>query len=265
MKLHLIGISAAVITMSMIETGFVSDTYAGVNITSNYVVGEVAYGTTNATYDTFSGTEFPASHLLDATQGSNYNRLQIDYNALGNDATFSQVISQGRDGTVDSYALHNSNMTFTVSENTTYTLSGYYHVDDPGTSKGSVNYFSQLVRIFPITNDPPQLLSYSYQISDKTTDESFVLGGLGGDSFSDFSGSLTGELVAGGEYYWRTYIVFRANGDTTDSALATGNFTLTLGNGIAAVPEPASLAMWGLSVIGMMVARRKRKVQTLAN
>jgi len=261
MKLHVLGLAGAAIAVSMLGLGSQNTASGAVIITSNYAVGQVAHGTSNATYDTYGGTGLPASHLVNATQGNNYNRLQINYNASGNDATFSQGISQGRDGSLYSYALHDSNMTFTVSVNTSYTLSGYYHVEDPGTSSGSVDYFSQLARIYPLTNDPAQSLSFSYQVSNNTTDESFVLNGLGGDAYSDFSGSLTGELIAGGEYYWRTYIVFQDNKGTGDGAIATGNFTLTLGNGVSAVPEPSSITMWCLGAIGMAFVRRRRNKQ----
>jgi hypothetical protein len=255
MKLDLLGLAGAAIALSTLGLCPQNTASGAVILTSNYAVGQAAHGTDPTTYDTYSETSLPASHTLNAAQESNYNRLQINYNASGNNATFSQEISQGRDGSLYSYALHDSDMYFTVSANTTYTLSGYYHVDDPGTSSGYVAYYSQLVRADGVL---PQSLSYSYQISDNTTDESFVLGGPGGDSVSQVSGSLTGELVAGGEYFWKTYIVFQGNKDEGNGAIARGNFTLTLGNGAAPVPEPAALAVWVVGALGMSFVGRRR-------
>lgn len=258
MKLDLLGLAGAAIALSMLGLCPQNTASGAVILTYNSAVGQAAHGTDPPTYDTYSETSLPASHLVNAIQESNYNRLQIDYTASGNNATFSQVISQGRDGNLSSYALHDSNMTFTVSENTTYSLSGNFQVEDSGASSGYVHYSSQLSRIYPLTNHLAQSLSSENQTSVNTTNESFVLGGLGGDHYSDSSGSLTGELVAGGEYFWRTYIVFQDNKDEGNRAIARGNFTLTLGNGATPVPEPASLAMWVVGALGMSFVGRKR-------
>ena len=63
--------------------------------------------------------------------------------------------------------------------------------------------------------------------------------------------------------YWGRHdqLKFVWDGTTGDQAwLDNVNYSATS----SAVPEPASLAMWGLGAIGLIFARRKRKQQTLA-
>ena len=210
------------------------------------------------TTDTFSSTSFPTSHLVDATEGDFYSRFRVDYAQSGGGETLSSDLTQRKDGGENIVSYGFSDTEFTVTANTTYNLSGYYNVLDV-TSSGKVYFQSSLYDYS--TNS---YLSYDYQYSENTLNENFVVGGAGGDSYNYSLGSLSGNLIAGNtyQYYWKAYVY--SHPDADGGASAVGNFTLVLGDGAAPVPEPASIAMWGLGALGMVFARRKRRQMMMA-
>lgn len=241
-------------------TGFVPPDAAqgAMVISDNYNYARLNNPSGSSTTDTFSSTSFPTSHLVNAAGGDFYSRIQVDYAQSGGGETLSSDITQKRDGDVYDYSHEYSYTDFTVTANTTYNLSGYYNVHDV-TSSGRVYFQTYL---YDYTNGIH--LSYDIQESYNTLNENIVVGGAGGDSWNGSIGSLSGNLIAGNtyQYYWETLIQAYPDGD--GGASASGNFTLVLGSDTAAVPEPASIAMWGIGALGMMFARRKRRQMMMA-
>ena len=235
----------------------------GMIITSNSLTAELinnpSFGAKSVTYN---GTSIPTSHLVDATAGDFYSRIQVDYTASGGGETLSHKFFQKRDGDFgDNSQGFASEMLFTVDANTTYSLSGKFDVTDvTSSSPGSVHFVGYL---FDATTST--YLFLSEQSSRETANESYVLGGIGGDWSNDLAGSLTGNLIAGHIYKWHSLasiIAYTVTGD--GGASAEGDITLKIGSGGSAVPEPSSIAMWSLGAIGMMFARRKRQQKKLA-
>lgn len=114
---------------------------------------------------------------------------------------------------------------------------------------------------------PPETFTFDYLVSSLSLD---FAGSIGTISLSGFlNGNLvdTASLVSASAGGWSTLtlaggsfdkIVFDVSG--TDGAFVVDNLSI---NQSAAVPEPASFAMWGLGAIGMMSARRKRQQKNL--
>lgn len=231
--------------------------HAGMVIASNGNYADLKRLSGGYATDHFSSTSFPTSHLVDATGGEFYSRIQVDYAQSGEGETLSSDLTQRKDGEIDDFSSGASRTSFAVTANTNYYLSGDYNVQDM-TSSGEVYLYSYLL---DITNGI--FLSVDLQVSHNTRNEHFVLGGSGGDASNYSPGSLSGNLIAGNtyEYYW--YATIHGYPDADGGASAVGNFTLVLGDGAAAVPEPASITMFALGALGMMFARRKRQQMTL--
>ena len=94
-----------------------------------------------------------------------------------------------------------------------------------------------------------------------------MLGVAGDGDFSNTTqGSLTGTLLAGHQYEFYFEDFIQAFPQTDFGATATGCITLSIGGatgggacGVAAVPEPGSLALAGLALAGLGLARRKAR------
>lgn len=231
-------------------------THGGMTIVSNDVKASLHDFQNNNldAFDSFSGTSIPLSHLVDATDGSYYSRIQLDRVQSGSDVTISNEFFQKRDGGYD-HSGGESRTHFTVDADMTYNLSGTYSVTDV-TSPGIV-FFDAL--LYDLTAGL-QLFGSQTESRD-TTNESLVLGVGGGDYFNAAHvGSVSGNLIAGRTYQLYFHAFTRAAAPSGDGgAIATGNVTLQLGSGVDAVPEPASLAMWGLGALGMAIQVRRRK------
>jgi hypothetical protein len=203
---------------------------------------------------TYTGTSFPTSQTLDATDGVFYSRSQIDYTGSGDNATFLEAFSHNRSGGISNISATTTNYTFTVDTNTTYALSGMYDANN-STSTGFVSFTSQLTDRTAVTQ-----LSAGFQSSNGTIDESFVLGTNGGDLANFNHGSLTGILIAGHEYEWLYSAYIQVGGSGTDGgASAFGFMRLDIGGGApTTVPDNGpTLALLGLSLAALTVGRRK--------
>lgn len=206
----------------------------------------------------YSGTSIPTTYSLDAVQGPSQSLNDIVWTTDGSQTVLS--IGMEHDRTGEAYVSHSSfaytssedpwdgvglPLTFKVSEDTTYSLSGTYKVTDVGDEGRDVFQFARLH-----DNTASVNLYNSSQSSTNVHNQQFDLGGAG----------LTGTLLAGHEYAWS----FRASiapGGGDLGASAEGNFTLTIGQPSAAVPEASCVLVWSLlslAVTGYGCYRRER-------
>jgi len=235
--------------------------HGGMTITSNSIRATLFDSDGgNDAFDSYSGTAIPASQLVDATSGNNQNwsRVQLDYTQSASGATLSHGISLNREGGIRDYSRYQANsLEFTVDAATNYDASGFINVSDVGASLSGLVFFRAFLR--DVTNNVT--LFDSFQHSENTHDENFILGELGGDSKFDYmQGSLTGFLTTNVTYEWYSDMYLQAYPDADLGASASGDFTLKLGDGgsFNAVPEPASFAIWGLGALGVVIARRRK-------
>jgi hypothetical protein len=226
---------------------------SAVTITSNNI-GVSTRGTAGLTSSVFTGTSIPTSQLLDATQGASYSRDQIDYTGSGDNVTLLNTLSQKRSGVFGNYSqVEGASLFFTVATNASYSLSGAFSSVDV-TTAGYV-----FIQSFLRDQTTSATLYNNDQYSKNTLNESFVLGGSGGDWGNDISGSLTGSLTAGHQYAWYYYAATQAYPDADGGATATGFFRLDIGGGAPShtVPDGSTtLAMFGLTVLSLAVGRR---------
>lgn len=208
----------------------------------------------------YTDTTIPANFLLEAATGDYYSNVLIDYSKSGGQTVLSYDTDQNRSGTQYDYASAiDKRLKFTVDTDTTYALSGWYDVTDNASERdpsrkrsGEVRLLAQLYDL-----DTSDVLFESYQRSNSTIDESFALGGTGGDLTNTLKGSSTGILLAGHEYQitWdqRTYALHGSD----YGASALGHFEVVIGT----VPEPTTLAVWSLLGLTAVGISKKRKIK----
>ena len=188
-----------------------------VTISSNYVVAEANDGFAS-NYDIFSGTSIPTSTPLSAVAGAASSDVDIHYYTLGGQTILNNQFDFVRTGDYASYSyIYNGSTHFSVDADTTYDLSGFIDVTDVGDA-GRVYMFGFL---FDVTTH--SYAAYSEQESLNTQNESFTLGGAGGDNAHTFSGSLTGTLIAGHSYEWYYNTLIQADPDGDSGGFRHGS------------------------------------------
>ena len=170
------------------------------------------------------------------------------------DAELDLTISHAREGIVSgsqASALSDGSIYFSVGAAVDYELAGTYTAVDP---LGRRIYLE--VRLRDVTNGTD--LFFDRQESHATANESFVLGGAGGDHGNLGSGSLTGTLLPGNEYLLDYSLLIQAYPQPAgDAATATGGITLTF------LPMPVPVGPWvGLSLAIIFGAIGVRAVRT---
>jgi hypothetical protein len=230
---------------------------ATVSITTNLTQVDVFDAFLGYKSNSFSGKAVPSSLLLSVSSGTEYSKNQIDYAIAGGQTTLSNRLDQKRNGVFTSLAqAYESAMTFTVSANTGYALTGQLKVHD--VTKAGRDYLN--ASLLDVTTGA--LLAYSYQESVGTVDDTFTLGGSGGDLGNLFSGSLNGMLLAGHSYIWSWNAFTQAFPDSDGGASATGELTLRIGDALlnGTLPEPGSLALVLLAGGVGAAAQRRRQI-----
>lgn len=201
------------------------------------------------------GTSIPDSTLLSPSYLSGYANLQIDKSIIGGQTLLSSGFDLKRGAVIGAYTRASiDSLYFSVDADTSYDISGLLNVDaSSGSVAGRVNFYAYLLDL-----DTFQYLNYSSQISTLTVDESFVVGGNGGDASNLSDGSLTGQLLAGHSYQWATGVYLESTTTGDLGATAIGNMLLRIGPSDATVPEPSSLALALAAALGVMAAARAR-------
>lgn len=170
---------------------------------------------------------------------------------LSNDG-FGFVFDDSRTAHAGAYAMSDAQIIFSSDTNLTYSFSGAYSSNDPGGRTTSLQAW-----IFDFTTF--EFVFQSWQRSQTTPNESFVVGGLGGDEINDLIGSPTGTLLAGHQYQFFAAgrIAVPQSATAPSTAHGTGYVTVTF------VPEPSlgSLLIAGIAAL----AAATRRISARAN
>jgi hypothetical protein len=167
-------------------------------------------------------------------------------------AGFDITMSNARGGRLDSGSVTQGNIYFSVTQDTLYSLSGSYTAIDPNPRA--------VILIATLFDTGLGTTVYdSQQKSSATANESFVLGGTGGDLQNVSTGSATGTLLAGHHYQFVYQGQIYAHTDG-DSASASGNISMRL-SPVAPNPVPAPGAAYGgaalLGALSLFKIRRR--------
>jgi hypothetical protein len=181
----------------------------------------------------------PFQDAHSATDYASAAAATYDFSSRGFDIHFDLASDSG----ANSYGESSGRIVFTVDADMRYVASGTYFAADTNGRNGDLS-----VSLWD-GNDLGYLFN-SEQISLATVNESFVLGGNGGDAFNLSEGSLTGLLRANHEYLLEyTAWIRRGSGAITPFNDATGFINLEL------VPEPSSSVLVAAGLLALVVSR----------
>jgi len=215
--------------------------------------------------DSFGGVIVPSSDSLAATRGSASSTADVAM--TGSDTSFAYDISMlhsiDATSTATEYARTVvSVLNFLAVEDATYSISGLYDILSANNLEVAVEAY-----LWDATTSTFLFIdtTRSRGVSAPT---SFVVGDIGdGNDQNDTSGSLTGSLIAGHQYYFNINagIINRTSaGYVVASGNASGAYTLDVASMSApppppptSVPEPGMLSLLGGSLLLLGFAHRR--------
>lgn len=204
--------------------------------------GVFAIPSRNATEITSYHSAFvlPDSYTDSVVSGGASSTSEYDYTNDG----FLITFTQSREGNEGGSGQSNGQVHFSVDQNVDYEASGFYaSVDLDGRElQLSLSLYDWDLGAFVFK---------SFQYSQTTVNESFTLGGSGGDYGNENFGSLLGTLLAGHNYQLNYGVSLRTISiDPTGTATAAGYLSFAL------VPEPSTALLIGMGLVAMSAARR---------
>ncbi|MCA9140927.1 MAG: hypothetical protein KDB00_29350 [Planctomycetales bacterium] len=217
--------------------GFGSSLHAGVVVYSSGGYPIVAVGASDSNGSTqpfingYSATlenSIPLHRPLDYNDGAAHALAVADFSVAGQETVFDFSFALNRTGNIRSYANLYGRMRIMSDTDTNYVISGLF--DSNSISSSELAYFSSILTEKDSINGDT-VVSESTQRSESTSAETFSLGGSGGDTLNDLTGSLFGTLKAGVEYVWEYYASIEEQGLNGPSvgAEASGGIRLVLG------------------------------------
>jgi hypothetical protein len=174
-----------------------------------------------------SPVSLPQSGSLAAEQGGYAASTDYALSSSGLTITFDHAVP-GEAGHARTFG----ELYFTPTVNMFYELGGYYVASDP-----DGRTLAMEVALGDLGVD---VLFHNWQVSKTTPNESFLIGGQGGDIDNELFGDLTGVLTAGVTYVlWFNFTFDDDNGSFDPLGPATATGTLQL----AFVPEPSVMVL----------------------
>ncbi len=159
---------------------------------------------------------------------------------------FEITLDQTRVSAFGGYAQSNGGIFFSSDTNLDFVASGSYAATD---SEGRRTWFD--ADLYDVTDSV--YLFRSQQHSDQTVNESFTLGGAGGDLLNLVEGVLAGTIIAGHDYRLTYFTQIMAFPSTTTGASAVGFLSINF------VPEPGTAVLLSLGLVGLAVSKRRER------